>query len=65
MARETAQQKLERLTRTERELTRELGRPILIAGIDEVGRGPLAGPVVTACVCLPLDDLIEGVDDSK
>ena len=65
MARETAQQKLERLTRTERELTRELGRPILIAGIDEVGRGPLAGPVVTACVCLPLEDLIEGVDDSK
>lgn len=36
-----------------------------IAGIDEVGRGCLAGPVCTACVILPLDDLIEGVDDSK
>ncbi|MBO5526160.1 MAG: ribonuclease HII [Clostridia bacterium] len=37
----------------------------LIAGVDEVGRGPLAGPVVTAAVIMPLDDLIEGVDDSK
>ncbi len=37
----------------------------LIAGVDEVGRGPLAGPVVCACVIMPLDDLIDGVDDSK
>ena len=37
----------------------------LIAGIDEVGRGPLAGPVCCACVIMPLDDIIEGVDDSK
>lgn len=37
----------------------------LIAGVDEVGRGPLAGPVVVACVIMPTDDLIEGVDDSK
>lgn len=37
----------------------------LIAGVDEVGRGPLAGPVCVACVIMPLDDLIEGVDDSK
>ncbi len=37
----------------------------LIAGMDEVGRGPLAGPVCVACVIMPLDDLIEGVDDSK
>lgn len=38
-----------------------------IAGVDEVGRGPLAGPVVCACVIMPLgeDDLIVGVDDSK
>ena len=36
-----------------------------IAGIDEVGRGPLAGPVVTACVIMPYDDMIEGVFDSK
>ena len=32
----------------------------LIAGMDEVGRGPLAGPVCVACVMMPLDDIIEG-----
>lgn len=37
----------------------------LIAGVDEVGRGPLAGPVCCACVIMPLDDLINGIDDSK
>lgn len=36
-----------------------------IAGVDEVGRGPLAGPVVCASVIMPLNDLIEGVTDSK
>ena len=36
-----------------------------IAGIDEVGRGPLAGPVVTAAVVLPEDCGILGIDDSK
>ena len=35
-----------------------------VAGIDEAGRGPLAGPVVAACVILPLDPLLH-VDDSK
>lgn len=37
----------------------------LIAGIDEAGRGPLAGPVVVASVIMPLDDIIDGVNDSK
>lgn len=37
----------------------------LIAGMDEVGRGPLAGPVCVCAVIMPLDDIIEGVDDSK
>ncbi|MEA4853576.1 MAG: ribonuclease HII [Christensenella sp.] len=37
----------------------------LIAGLDEAGRGPLAGPVVAACVIMPHDDLILGIDDSK
>ena len=36
-----------------------------IAGVDEVGRGPLAGPVVTAAVILPEDFCLLGVDDSK
>ena len=37
----------------------------LIGGMDEAGRGPLAGPVVAAAVVMPLDDIIPGVDDSK
>ena len=36
-----------------------------ICGVDEVGRGPLAVPVVCAAVIMPLEDVIEGVDDSK
>ena len=36
-----------------------------IAGVDEAGRGPLAGPVVAASVIFPRDVLIEGVNDSK
>lgn len=36
-----------------------------IAGIDEVGRGPLAGPVVAAACILPVDFDIEGINDSK
>lgn len=36
-----------------------------IAGIDEAGRGPLAGPVVVASVIMPEDSMIEGVNDSK
>lgn len=38
---------------------------LYIAGIDEAGRGPLAGPVVAAAVILPLDVALEGVTDSK
>lgn len=37
----------------------------LVAGIDEVGRGPLAGPVVAAAVILPCNPLLHGVRDSK
>lgn len=36
-----------------------------IAGIDEAGRGPLAGPVVVAGVIMPQNSMIEGVNDSK
>lgn len=38
---------------------------LLVAGVDEVGRGPLAGPVVTAAVILPTDNTLFEVDDSK
>lgn len=37
----------------------------LVAGVDEAGRGPLAGPVVAAAVILPDDCALEGLDDSK
>ena len=49
----------------EREMA-ELGAQY-IAGVDEVGRGPFAGPVVCAAVIMPLEKkfLIEGIDDSK
>ena len=55
----------EEKTKFERELLEEGFS--LIAGVDEVGRGPLAGPVVCAAVIMPLglDELIVGVDDSK
>lgn len=40
---------------------------MIIAGVDEAGRGPLAGPVVCACVIMPLkeDKIIDGINDSK
>ena len=38
---------------------------IVLAGMDEVGRGPLAGNVVTACVVMPEEPLIVWIDDSK
>lgn len=41
------------------------GRGRLVAGVDEVGRGPLAGPVVAAAVVLPEGGYVVGADDSK
>ena len=60
--RETPQEKLVRLTQIENELWNRGAR---IAGIDEVGRGPLAGPVVAAAVILPEDFDVPGLGDSK
>lgn len=56
-------EKLQTMQVYEREL-RAAGKRC-IAGVDEVGRGPLAGPVVAACVVLPEDFDVLGVDDSK
>jgi ribonuclease HII len=54
----------ERWSGLERELRKSRGP--LLAGIDEVGRGPLAGPVVACAVIMPADArAIRGVDDSK
>jgi len=38
---------------------------VLVCGVDEAGRGPLAGPVYAACVILRADDPIDGLADSK
>ena len=43
----------------------ELSPPIYIAGVDEAGRGPLAGPVIAAAVILPARHRIKGLADSK
>ena len=59
-----AQPRWKRWTSIEREL-RRLNGPLL-AGVDEVGRGPIAGPVVACAVIMPPDQpAIRGVDDSK
>ncbi|MGI6239819.1 MAG: ribonuclease HII, partial [Christensenellales bacterium] len=60
--RETPQEKFARLTQLEDALL-EKGR--VVAGMDEVGRGPLAGPVVAACISIPAHKRVLGVDDSK
>lgn len=43
----------------------ELGGTGVVVGLDEVGRGPLAGPLTCAAVVLPPDPMIIGLDDSK
>lgn len=60
---EKQKQRLSEMQEYERKLRGEGFR--LIAGVDEVGRGPLAGPVVAAAVVLPSDFDVLGVDDSK
>lgn len=67
MTKEERQEKLRRrqaeLKESENELRKKGYR--YIAGVDEAGRGPLAGPVVAAAVVLPEDFDVPGIDDSK
>ena len=56
-------ERLEKLKEIENELYKKGATKI--CGIDEAGRGPLAGPVVVAAVIMPEDSRIEGVNDSK
>ena len=60
------EKELERLTKL-KEIEKDLYQKGFenICGIDEAGRGPLAGPVVIAGVIMPQDSMIEGVNDSK
>lgn len=60
---EKEEERLKNLKNYENEL-REKGFKY-ICGIDEAGRGPLAGPVVVASVILPENSMIEGINDSK
>lgn len=60
------EKELERLTKL-KEIEKDLHKKGFkyICGIDEAGRGPLAGPVVVAGAIMPEDSMIEGVNDSK
>ena len=60
---EKEEARLRLLKETENELRKKGFK--YICGIDEAGRGPLAGPVVVASVIMPEDSMIEGVNDSK
>ena len=60
---EKEEQRLTELKKIENEIYKTGVRTI--CGIDEAGRGPLAGPVVVAAVIMPKDSFIEGVNDSK
>ena len=60
---EKEEQRLIELKKQEKELRNKGFK--YICGIDEAGRGPLAGPVVVASVIMPEDSMIEGVNDSK
>lgn len=62
MVRISEAERLEQMTQIERIYW---NKGILPAGMDEVGRGPLAGPVMAACVILPPSPLIDFVNDSK
>ena len=44
---------------------RELGGPGVVVGVDEVGRGSVAGPLTVCAVCLPDEPRIWGINDSK
>ena len=62
-ARATERRRLERLHRYEN-AARERGL-LFVAGVDEVGRGPLAGPVIAACVLTDRPLMLAGLNDSK
>ena len=61
---EKEEERLKLLKEFEDKLHNEYGIEY-ICGIDEAGRGPLAGPVAVSAVIMPKDSFIEGVNDSK
>lgn len=57
--------KIDRLAHAQTLLAHDEQFSGVVAGIDEVGRGPLAGDVVTACVVMPKEPVLPWIDDSK
>lgn len=57
--------KIDRMAHAKELLAHDLAFAGVVAGIDEVGRGPLAGNVVTACVVMPKEPVLPWIDDSK
>ena len=47
------------------ELMHELGGDGVVVGVDEVGRGSVAGPLTVCAVCLPMEPRVWGINDSK
>lgn len=62
---EKEEQRLKELKKIEEDIYNKRPEFKYICGIDEAGRGPLAGPVVVASVIMPKDSMIEGINDSK
>lgn len=62
---EKEEERLIKLKQMEKEIYDNNNNIQLICGVDEAGRGPLAGPVVVACCIMPKDSMIEGINDSK
>ena len=62
---EKEQLRLEKLKQIEQKIYNNNSNINYICGIDEAGRGPLAGPVVVASVIMPKKSIIEGINDSK
>lgn len=62
---EKEQLRLQKLKQIEEEIYNQNSNINYICGIDEAGRGPLAGPVVVASVIMPRESMIEGINDSK
>ena len=60
--RKTAAERLTEITEIDRGLW---AQGVVFAGVDEAGRGPLAGPVSAGCCIMPAEPLIPGIDDSK